>query len=513
MNILHGFRRGDPDSTSSVLPNDHFQQEQAVLNAPSLRFSDTNVEGKIFLGLAAASVVVDADLPHLSDGRKNRYAVGGIPIGIGDDRHIITVAGSRAGKGRAALIPNLITYPGSMLVIDPKGDLAHITADHRRQMGQEVYVVDPFDAAGSAVRRYAANHNCIDMLNPSGRSLRADGGLIGDALVFSEGENDPHWNDSARNLVEGLSLHVATSPLYATRRNLVQVHDLLWRALVPAGNDAPAGYALQQEMSANLSAGGAVLNSARDFYERSDRERDSVLSTARRHLHFLGYEELQKTLHNSSFDLRDLKRKPVTIYLILPAMRIGTCSRWLRLFVNMTLSAMEMEKTKPRYPVLLCLDEFAVLGHMKTIEDAAGQIAGLGCKLWPVLQDLGQLKSLYRDRWETFMGNAGVLQFFGNSELTTLDWISHRLGKTTVIAPSQATPTYYDAAKSGATGKSWTHAVADLMTPSEIARYFGRDDPLLRQLIIRPTALPMVLHRAYYDKHELFKGKFTEIPV
>jgi len=513
MDILKDFRRGDPDATSQELPNESFQREDAILNAPSLHLSDiNNVEGKIFLGLADARVIVDVDKPYLPDGRRNRYALGGTPIAIGDDRHIITVAGSRAGKGRSVLVPNLITYPGSVLVIDPKGDLAQLTADRRQQMGHAVYVLDPFNATSGSVNQYAATFNPLAMLDPGGRNLLADAGLIADALVVTSGSSDPHWDDSARNLIEGLVLHVATFPAYATRRDLVQVHDLLWRALVPAPDKNPAGeFILQIEMSANLAAGGAVLHAARDFYERADRERDSVLSTARRHLHFLGYEEIQKTLRGSSFDLRDLKHKHMTVYLSLPALRMGSCSRWLRLFVNLTLNAMEMERIKPRYPVLLMLDEFAVLGTMKTIEDAAGQIAGLGCKLFVEIQDINQLKALYRDRWETFMANAGILQFFGNSDLTTLDWISHRLGKTTVMSSSQGTPTYFDAAKTGATGRSWSHTIADLMTPTEIARFFGRDDHLLRQLIIRPTSLPLVLHRAYYDKHELFEGHFREI--
>ena len=97
-------------------------------------------------------------------------------------------------------------------------------------------------------------------------------------------------------------------------------------------------------------------------------------------------------------------------------------------------------------PVLFVLDEFASLGHMRQIEDAAGQIAGYGVKLWPILQDLGQLKSLYKDRWETFMGNAGVLQFFGNNDLTTLEWISKRLG-TTTIEQYPAPPSTPDAAR------------------------------------------------------------------
>ena len=133
----------------------------------------------------------------------------------------------------------------------------------------------------------------------------------------------------------------------------------------------------------------------------------------------------------------------------------------------------------------------------------------VGCKLWPVLQDLAQLKALYADRWETFLGNAGVLQFFGNSELSTLDWISKRLGKTTITNASQSNVSYQAAATAGTTGQGWSTATCELMSIGEIARFFGRDDELLRQLIIRPTVPPLVLHRCFYDKHEFFRGKFT----
>jgi type IV secretion system protein VirD4 len=116
-----------------------------------------------------------------------------------------------------------------------------------------------------------------------------------------------------------------------------------------------------------------------------------------------------------------------------------------------------MERT-PGYPaagcpVLFVLDEFASLGHMRQIEDAAGQIAGYGVKLWHVLQDLGQLKALYKERWETFMGNAGILQFFGNNDLTTLEWVSKRLGTTTLEQQSGSVVTPSAAAR-GAQGES-----------------------------------------------------------
>lgn len=82
---------------------------------------------------------------------------------------------------------------------------------------------------------------------------------------------------------------------------------------------------------------------------------------------------------------------------------------------------------------LMILDEAAALGKIESVEKAAGLMAGFGLKLWTVWQDLGQIKRLYRESWETFLGNAGVLQFFANADMTTLEWLSKRLGQTEVI--------------------------------------------------------------------------------
>jgi type IV secretion system protein VirD4 len=145
---------------------------------------------------------------------------------------------------------------------------------------------------------------------------------------------------------------------------------------------------------------------------------------------------------------------------------------------------------------------------MEQIEAAAGQIAGFGCKLWPILQDLGQLEALYKERWQTFMGNAGVLQFFGNNDVKTLEYISQRLGKTTVLVESAgdvSAPQAYQ----GATGLSRAPQVHDLLTAEEAGRFFARDAPQHRQLIIRAGKDPaMAIGRMVYYEDPLFRGKF-----
>lgn len=491
--IFAGLSRGVPGKSPREMrpPASGFEAAENIAAAKSLRFSPE----KLFLGVIGATVETGPD----------KFAQGGHEIGVADDRHMITIAGSRAGKGRSAVIPNMLRYAGSVLAIDPKGELATITAKARSNLGQKVCVLDPFSTTGSEFRT---------AFNPLAhiRSPVEDAVLIADALIVSD-EKDPHWTESARTFLEGVIIDVATSPRFEGNRDLVVVRDLIAEGDIFEGDDGEIERGLHAlEGYMRMSDVPAVRRAAADFFERPDRERDSVLSTARRHLRALSFPEIEEVLRGDSFDLAELKSGRMTVFLCLPGRHMGTCGRWLRLFVNLALQAMEKTPGPPAAgcPVLFVLDEFASLGHMRQIEDAAGQIAGYGVKLWPILQDLGQLKALYKDRWETFMGNAGVLQFFGNNDLTTLEWISKRLGSVTLqqrqVSEHEHTPDAQAAGAGFSPNESYSPQTVPILQPDEIALVFGRSDPLLRQLVIRAGYAPMILQRAYYDKHDALRA-------
>lgn len=501
--IFEGLTRGVPGlgPREMLPPALTFEKPENIAGAPSLRHHPA----KLFLGL------VNAQIARSKSGE--RFASGGTQIGIADDRHALTIAGSRAGKGRSAIIPNMMRYTGSVLAIDPKGELARETAIVRAQrLGHEVIIVDPFGTTGNALASYRRGFNPLAAMQEE--SAVEDAVLITDALVIP-GSGDPHWDESARTIIEGIILEVLTAERFAGKRSLVSVRDLLAEGDRLSGDGAQDADMKDMhgldilESYMRESHVSAVRRAAADFFERPERERDSVLSTARRHLRALSFPEIAASLTEDSFRLAELKTRPMTIYLCLPGRHMGTCGRWLRLFVNLALQAMEKTPGPPATgsPVLFVLDEFASLGHMRQIEDAAGQIAGYGVKLWPILQDLGQLKALYKERWETFMGNAGMLQFFGNNDLTTLEWVSKRLGSTTVeqLSESSVAP---DSQRRGAigAGTSFAPRTMPILEPGEIALVFGRADPMLRQLIIMAGFAPMILQRAFYDKHEAFAG-------
>lgn len=451
--------------------------------------------------------------PTKPDGKVLVGALGDHLIGIKDDRHIMTVAGSRSGKS-VGLVGNLCFYGGSVLVTDPKGELARLTAKRRDIKGQHVHVLDPFGVAGDAVSDFRASYNPMDILKVGSPTFLEDAALIAESMVVqSPDQRDPHWDESARNFIEGVIVHVATAKQYEARRSLVTVRELLKRALWVAPDDEGGGGQKKRarpllyfELMANADQleaapetadlGGAVLGAAEDFYSKAENELAGVQSTINRHTKFLDYTALRKVVERSDFSLSDLKARSegVSVYLCFPATRVELSRRWLRIFVNQLLDAMEREKTKPKAPVLVCLDEFPVLGYMKQIETASGLIASFDVKLWTILQDWSQGKALYGERWETFAGNAGVMQFFGNNDLTTCEYVSKRLGKTPVEV-ARVGEVAQDQASKGLSGKSEAIELYDLLTPDEVTRQFARDDRLRRQLVIWAGHHPMILQR------------------
>ena len=143
-------------------------------------------------------------------------------------------------------------------------------------------------------------------------------------------------------------------------------------------------------------------------------------------------------------------------------------------------------------PVWFVLEEFPALGHMRSIETAAGLMAGFGVKLWSVLQDLTQLKTHYPKSWETFLGNAGVIQAFGNADVTTTEHLSKMLGSTQVIE-RQDIRVSGSAMAHGDTGRREHLRSVRLLDANEITRHFSRE--IGRQLILVPGRPPIYMQR------------------
>ena len=509
--LLADLPRGRDAEHIGTPPHSYFESPRNLAATESLKFdAERNDASKLFLGVVGGQVVTGQRLP---DGRMPRAVMGGTPIGLGDDRHHVLIAGSRAGKGRSCLVPMLLSLPASTstIVIDPKGEIARLTANYRASLGQEVAVLDPFGVSGSGTERFRVAFNAVGNLDPRDKvSFVPNCKLIADSIVVSMHDLiDPHWNETSKQFLAGLVAHVATHQRYEGARDLVTVWHLAAESAAP-DPDKPKRFWLEQEMISSEAAGGMVRNAARQFYDRTGGEFSSVLSNLRKHFDFVGIEAMKEVLGGKSINLRDLKRKSLALYVTLPAMRMGDLAGWLRMIVQLAIAAHEEEREQFGGSTVMVLDEFNVLGKLSCLETAAAQIAGLGLKIYTVLQDLGQLQSKYPKSWETFIGNAGCLQLFGLADHTTLDYASKRLGECPTVTRSTNAPGYDQATQHAATGESWSLGTHRLLTPEEVGRFFARDDKQLRQLILRPGYRPAILQRAFYDQHELFRGRFHE---
>ena len=156
-----------------------------------------------------------------------------------------------------------------------------------------------------------------------------------------------------------------------------------------------------------------------------------MLSSAQRHTHFLDSPRMTAVMGRSDFPFAALKERTATVFLVLPPDRISTYSRWLRLMVAQALGELARSAARPSAPVLFLLDEFAALGRLEPVEQAMGLMAGYGVQLWPILQDLHQLRGTYDARAGTFLSNAGLVQVFNVNDTDTAEWVSRALGEMT----------------------------------------------------------------------------------
>lgn len=403
--------------------------------------------------------------------------------------HLLTMAPTRTGKGIGTIIPNLLTADRSVICIDPKGENAKITGRARLKFGP-VYVLDPFGVTGQP----SAAFNPLDALDRDGLDVAEDASTLADALVCDQPamSGEAHWNEEAKALIAGLILNIVAEES-RSRRNLSTLREYL---TLPPETFA----ALLRRMQNNEAAGGLIARAANRHLGKSDREASGVLSAAQRHTHFLDSPRITAVLGQSDFAFGDLKAQPGTIFLVLPPDRLGSYNRWLRLMVTQSLTDLARTPSKPSAPVLYLLDEFASLGHLAPIEHAMGLMAGYGVQLWPILQDIHQLRATYGQRAGTFLSNAGVLQVFGVNDRDSARLISDLLGQGTVVF--RAMGRALDSDKSGIS-YSEQHIARALLTPDEVCNL-----PANAELLFLAGQRPIIAEKLVYYQNREFTGLY-----
>jgi type IV secretion system protein VirD4 len=355
--------------------------------------------------------------------------------------HILTIGPTRSGKGRRLLAPNLIyDTERSILVVDPKGELAQWTAAHRAKDDREVVALDPFGVLANDpnVRLPSIGYNPMRWLNIDD-NLVDDATAIAEAMVPVRSDREPHWEESAQDLVAGLIMyHRLVKPpgsSLASIRDEFGRDEEEWQDLI-TGDDQGI-----------TEAGEPSVMAAADIYKMPELQRKlshfanlspenkellGIISSARTGTRFLGSPQIARDLGLPGIDFAEMRKKPMTVYLVLPPVRLVTHAKWLRLVISGAIEALrKTPRSEDRPDVLFMLDEFPQLGHMQTVETGVQLNAGYGIKFWIVVQNVTQLKTHYKENWETFL-SAGAVTAYAPRDPTTSQELAKLSGERTI---------------------------------------------------------------------------------
>lgn len=419
--------------------------------------------------------------------------------------HLVTVAPPRAGKGVSAVVPNLLTYPGSVFVNDPKVELVEITAAARAAMGQQVHIFDPFDQAGGRAR-----YNPLDMIDHTAEICVSDAMVLAEMLVLSQAkstsDSGEFFKDNCKSLFAAILLHICSSEV-GPRRTIPRLRELVTMPDTRMGE-------LWTHMAESRHCYGIIERAGNAMLDARAKEPKlymNVLQTLKTHTAWLDMPQLVRALGESNCDLRDLKRDLATFFMVLPPDQQKTCARWVRLLMGCAVLGMTRQRGRPYggRDVLFMLDELAQLGPIESFESWYTQLPGYGLKFWLVLQDLGQLEKLYGEEVAgTLLNGAAVLQAFRINDLKTAKKLEERMGEMTISVEQSNEGTSgkaFDLLHTGQTGTSTSETGRALMFVSEIMQL-----PKDQQLLFIAGEQPVRARKLTYYSDPEFAGLWAE---
>jgi type IV secretion system protein VirD4 len=313
-----------------------------------------------------------------------------------NEGHLITVGPTGSGKGVSCVIPALLTWSGPAVVIDPRGEIAAVTAAHREKMGHTIHVLDPFEVTDGLPR---ARLNPLDLARFGSSTFEDDLAVIGGLLKQGvEFRTDPFWDERATSLITDIMSNLI---LYREHLTLADVQAFLEEGEHFMFDLGGAKNAKLRAPSLNFSKYG------------SDRTRSSIFSTASSHLGFAKSEAVHDSLTDSTISLDDITEgTPITVYLVLPPDKLRSHGKLLRLWIGVMLAAIARRRFRPQQSTLFMMDEAAQLGELEELRAALTLMRAYGCRVWTIWQDLSQLRAIYPHDWESILNNSVTQMFF-----------------------------------------------------------------------------------------------------
>ncbi|MEQ9259691.1 MAG: type IV secretory system conjugative DNA transfer family protein [Roseovarius sp.] len=415
-------------------------------------------------------------------------ALDGVPLFFNGKAHLLTVAPARQGKGTSVVIPNLLHYSGSVFVTDPKGELAAITARHREQtFGHKVIFLNPWKLNGLPCDRYNPLQPLIDMAADPRRHHELGDAARANAFMLEPepegGDKNRFFRDGTRNMLEGGQLHLATRGR-PERCTLPE----LWRIIK---NTDLLDLTLR-EMAESEALDGVVAAYGKELLKQfldGARQFEDFRNGASNALQvFRPGGPLADAVSGTNARFEDLKTRPTTVYVMIPAERISDYGMWLALVSRHAINAVTEQRSNQR--VLFLLDEFANMGRIAGFAEALTLLPGYGVRVWVIVQDLSHLAQVYgRETANIILSQSEVKQFFAVQDFDLAQRLSRLLGERSIITRSYNLGQRAD----DEIGVSASERGVPLMLPPEIMTL--PDD---RQLLFVKAAPPVLAAKARY---------------
>ncbi len=413
--------------------------------------------------------------------------------------HVLCFAPTRSGKGVGLVVPSLLTWPGSAIVHDIKGENWQLTAGFRARHGR-VLLFDPTNRKSSA-------YNPLLEVRRGEWEVR-DVQNIADILVDPEGslEKRNHWEKTSHALLVGAILHV----LYAEEdKTLAGVASFLSDPKRPIESTLAA-----MMKTPHLGEAGphpVIASAARELLNKSDNERSGVLSTA---MSFLGlYRDpvVAEVTRRCDWRITDIvtAKHPTTLYLVVPPSDINRTKPLIRLILNQVGRRLteDLQAKAGRHRLLLMLDEFPALGRLDFFESALAFMAGYGLKSFLIAQSLNQIEKAYGAN-NSILDNCHVRVSFATNDERTAKRVSDALGTATEM---KAMKNYAGSRLSPWLGHlmvSRSETARPLLTPGEVMQL-----PPTDEIVMIAGTPPIRAKKARYYEDERFKERLLPPPV
>ena len=420
---------------------------------------------------------------------------------------VMLSAPTRSGKGVGVVVPNLLNWPDSVVVLDIKGENYEITAGYRAAHGQWVYAFSPFD-------EQARSHRWNPLTAVRTSPLHRVGDLLAIGQVFfpNDGTNtssEAFFNDQARNLFMGLGLYLLATPtLPRTLGEMLR-------------QSSGKGQSLKDHLSGSIGQrikdGDPLSDECADALYRlltnSENTLSSIVSTFNAPLTIFADAIVDAATSADDFRLEDLRRKRLTVYVRVPPNRLANARPLLNLFFSQLVSVntQQLPEHDPslRFQCLLVNDEFAAMGRVGVISTAAAFLAGYNLRLLTVVQAMSQLDALYGDKEaRTFATNHGLQILFAPREQRDADEYSAMLGHFTERATSRSHSRSLGHHGHSSTGRNESDQRRALLLPQEF-KELGPE----RLVVIFENCKPILGEEIRYHRDKVFKERLRRAPV